>query len=151
MGLASLTRPQLIYPRLPGSDRPSVLRILAERVADSSQMEDAELLYRRLSEREELGSTGLGSGVAVPHCKMDDLDEVVVAIGLCPDGIDFGAEDGEPVRVLFLVVSPESAPAEHLQSLASISKWVKANEHVQRILELDDANSIYELLEQEDS
>ena len=87
----------------------------------------------------------------MPHCKLDGLDEVVVAIGLCPDGIDFGAEDGEPVRVFFLVVSPESAPAEHLQSLASISKWVKANQHVDRILELDDPDSIYELLEQGES
>ena len=58
-------------------------------------------------------------------------------------------EDGEPVDLLFLLVSPEDAPAEHLRSLSAISKWVKANQHVEKIRQLDDAESIYELLERE--
>lgn len=149
MRLANLTHPELIFPHLPGSDRPTVLRTLAEKLAELLPVADAEDLYRRLSEREELGSTGIGGGVAIPHCKMDGLSEVVVAIGLCEHPIDFGAEDEEPVDLLFLLVSPEDAPAEHLQSLSAISKWVKANRHVEKIRELDDAQSIYELLERE--
>jgi PTS system nitrogen regulatory IIA component len=74
---------------------------------------------------------------------------VVVAIGLCEQPVDFGAPDDEPVDLLFLLVSPEDAPAEHLQSLSAISKWVKANRHVEKIRQLDDAESIYELLERE--
>jgi PTS system nitrogen regulatory IIA component len=102
-----------------------------------------------LCEREDLSSTGIGSGVAIPHCKMNGLSEVVVAIGLCEHPVDFDAEDGEPVDLLFLLVSPEDAPAEHLRSLSAISKWVKANQHVEKIRQLDDAESIYELLERE--
>ncbi|MGB5881839.1 MAG: PTS sugar transporter subunit IIA, partial [Thermoanaerobaculia bacterium] len=97
----------------------------------------------------DLSSTGIGSGVAIPHCKMNGLSEVVVAIGLCEHPVDFDADDGEPVDLLFLLVSPEDAPAEHLRSLSAISKWVKANRNVEKIRQLDDAESIYELLERE--
>jgi PTS system nitrogen regulatory IIA component len=149
MRLANLTHPELIFPRLAGSDRPTVLRAFADRLAEISPTTDADELYRLLCEREDLSSTGIGSGVAIPHCKMNGLSEVVVAIGLCEHPVDYDAEDGEPVDLLFLLVSPEDAPAEHLQSLSAVSKWVKANRHVEKIRQLDDAVSIYELLERE--
>ncbi len=146
MRLTSLTRPDLVFADLPGADGPTVLRALAERMAERGVAPDADDLYRRLLEREKLGTTALGQGVAVPHCKLDGLREVVMAIGLCRRGIDFDAGELGPVRLLFLVISPEEAPAAHLQSLAAISKWVKADQHVERILELDDPRKIYEFL-----
>ncbi len=150
MRLSSLTRPDLIFADLPGADGPTVLRSLAERIAGRGLVPDADELYRRLVEREKLGSTALGRGVAVPHCKIDGLEDVVVAIGLCPRGIEFAPEDEEPVRLLFLVVAPSGSPAAHLHSLAAISKWVKADHHVERILELDEPQKIFELLQRED-
>ena len=89
-----------------------------------------------------------GQGVAVLHCKIDGLDKVIVAVGLFSKGIDFEATDDLPVRLLFLVISPTAAPAEHLQSLAAISRWVKADHHVDRILRERDPQAIYELLEE---
>ena len=97
-------------------------------------------------EREELGSTGIGSGVAIPHCKVERLEEVIVAIGILDEAIEFGASDGLPVRLLFLVLSPESSPAAHLKSLAAISRWVQADSHVERILEEPSRDFILELL-----
>lgn len=149
MRLSSLTRPDLIFLDLPGADGPTVLRAFAEAVVERRIVPDADRLYRLLMEREKLGSTALGDGVAVPHCKIGDLKKIVVAVGLFPKGIDFDAADGKPVRLLFLVVSPKAAPAEHLQSLAAISRWVKADHHVERILALDDPQAIYELLDRE--
>lgn len=146
MDLSSLTRPELIYPRIPGSDAPTVLRAFADRVAVEISGADADDLYRKLLEREQLGSTGIGSGVAIPHCKMKGLERAVLAVGICSRTIDFGAVDGEPVRLFFLVVSPQSSPAEHLQVLASISKWVKHDQHVERILRQSERDAIYELL-----
>ena len=113
-------------------------------------MPDAEVLYERLLEREDLGSTGIGGGVAIPHCKMKDLDEVIVAIGISRRGVDFEAEDHEAVRLLFLVVSPDDKPADHLQSLSAISKWVKNRQRVEEILEIEDPEAIYQLLKTED-
>ena len=149
MRLSSLTRPDLIFVDLPGADGPTVLRAFAERVVERGIVPDADRLYRLLLEREKLGTTALGQGVAVPHCKIEGLDEVVVALGLFGKGIEFEATDDIPVRLLFLVISPTAAPAEHLQSLAAISRWVKADHHIDRILELREPQAIFELLDKE--
>ncbi|HEX5718089.1 MAG TPA: PTS sugar transporter subunit IIA [Thermoanaerobaculia bacterium] len=146
--LASLTRPELIFPDLPGEDRDAVLRELAGRIAKAGVVRDPDDLFQKLWEREQLGSTGIGSGIAIPHCKLPGLSHGIVAIGLAPGGVDFGAADGQPVRLLFLVLSPSASPGEHLQVLATISRWVKAG-RAERILELREPTAVVELLEQE--
>lgn len=143
-----MSEPELIFPDLVGTDRPGILRVLAEGMARNGVISDTESLYRHLVEREELGSTAIGSGVAIPHCKMDNLKDVVVAVGLSREGVEFESEDGTPVRLFFLVVSPSDKPAAHLRSLAAISKWVKADRHVERLLELDEPDEIWELLQE---
>jgi PTS system nitrogen regulatory IIA component len=126
-----------------------VLRTLAHKVAAQGHVRDAQELFDRLLEREEVASTGVGGSVALPHCKMSGLDRVLLAIGLLEKGIDFAAVDGQPVRLFFLVVSPSNAPAAHLQCLAAISKWVRHQGHVPALLDLDDAQAIYDRLREE--
>jgi len=150
MNLGSLTDPQLIFPGLPGEDVEGVLRALAEQVAAQGAVDDSGELFTRLLEREQLGSTGIGSGVAIPHCKMKGLRKAVLAVGLKRRPVDFAAVDGQPVRLFFLVVSPNDAPAAHLQVLAAISKWVKADRHVERIAGLHDRQKIYEFLQNQE-
>ena len=149
MRLGSLTRPELIFPDLPAADRAGVLHALAERIAGRRAVPNAVDLYQKLLEREQLGSTGIGAGIAIPHCKLPKLKTGVAAIGLVPQGVDFGAVDGQPVRVFFLVVSPSESPAEHLQALAAISRWVKAGRHAERLLALHDPEAVYALLQEE--
>ena len=152
MRLASLTRPELIFPDLPGApagNRATVLRELAERIAGQGLVSDPEDLFHKLWEREQLGSTGIGSGIAIPHCKLPGLSHGVVAVGMVPGGVDFGAADGQPVRLLFLVLSPSASPAEHLQVLATISRWIRAPGNADRILELREPAAVARLLEQE--
>ena len=151
MRLGSLTRPELIFPDLPAADRPEVLRAFAERIAGLGLVKSGEELFQRLWEREQLGSTGIGVGVAIPHCKLQGLAHGIVAVGLAPGGVDFGAADGLPVKVLFLVVSPSGAPAEHLQILAAISRWVRAGHHAERLLALRQPGEVYDLLRDEGS
>jgi PTS system nitrogen regulatory IIA component len=151
MNLGSLTEPALIFPELPGTDASSVLLAFAERVAGLGYVGDAERLFEKLMEREKLGSTGIGSGVAIPHCKMHDLARAVVAVGASRRPVDFGAVDDQPVRLFFLVVSPHDTPAVHLQVLASISRWVKGDRHVQRLLEMHDRQEIYDFLSREET
>lgn len=148
--LSQLTRSDLVFPDLPGSDRATVLKGLADRIAPYVPGTAAEELYRKLVEREELGSTGIGAGVAIPHCKTKGLDRAVLAVAVVRDGIDFQAVDGRPVRLFFLLVSPQDTPAMHLQILASISRWVKNGRHVDRILGNPDREAILELLGEED-
>lgn len=150
MRLDSLTEPELIFPELDAATREEVLRDLAERLHEHQLIDSADELYGKLLEREQLGSTGVGSGVAIPHCKLRGLSQVVLAIGITRRGVEFGAVDTEPVRLFFLVVSPTEAPAVHLQVLAAISRWLKENSHVSRLLELRDRQAIYHLLEGEE-
>lgn len=149
MRLDSLTRPELIFPELDAVDREQVLRSLALRLEQSDVVPDATELYAKLLEREQLGSTGVGAGVAIPHCKLDELSKVVLAVGIARNGVSFGAVDTRPVRLFFLVVSPTDAPAVHLQVLAAISRWLKQDSHVSRLLDLRDPEAIYRLLKEE--
>lgn len=149
MRLDSLTRPELIFPALEASDRDEVLRELARHLREQAVVSDDRELFDRLLEREALGSTGIGAGVAIPHCKMKRLSRAVLAVGVSRRAIDFGAMDSEPVRLFFLVVSPTDEPAVHLQVLASLSRWIKADRHVARMLDLDDPDAMYRLLEEE--
>jgi len=146
MGLGSLTSPELILGELSGGDAMAVLREVAVSLGERGVVPDAEELYRKLWEREQLGSTGIGSEVAVPHCKVKGVGSVLVSVGLCPRGADFGSVDDRPVKVVFTVISPERAPAAHLQSLAAISKWVKREGHVERLLASPGPEAIYALL-----
>jgi PTS system nitrogen regulatory IIA component len=149
MRLGSLTRPDLVFPDLPATDRAQVLRAFAERIAGQGLVNDPEALFQRLWEREQLGSTAIGGGIAIPHCKVDHLKSGLVSIGRVEAGVDFGAADGQPVRLFFLVISPSQSPAEHLQILAAISRWIKVPGRIQALLEQPDATALYDYLQRE--
>ena len=141
--LEALTTPGLIFPDLEATDAAGVLRELATRLAERAPVRDPEALFQRLWEREQLGSTAIGGGVAIPHCKLDHLDRVLVAVAVARQGVDFGAADRTPVRLFFAVVSPSRAPADHLQSLAAISRWVKGGGDVEALVSSRDPDAIY--------
>src|ERR1700720_3297369 len=143
-----LPRPELIFSDLPATDRRGVLRELAERVAATGLVRDADVLFRALLEREQLGSTGIGHGVAIPHCKLQGLEQGILAVGIARPPVDFGAADGAPVAMFFLVLLPDDSPAEHLQTLARISRWVRADRHVETLLGLEDRGAIYDFLKE---
>ncbi|HXU45246.1 MAG TPA: PTS sugar transporter subunit IIA [Thermoanaerobaculia bacterium] len=145
MRLSSLTRPELIFPDLEAPDGRTVLETLAGKVAAAGAAPDADLLFLRLAEREALGSTGIGGGVAIPHCKLAGISRAILAIGIAPQGVDYGAVDHQPVRLFFLVVSPSQSPAEHLQVLAAISRWVRFEGRVGRLLAERDPQAVYDL------
>lgn len=149
--LEELTEPALVFPRLAGSSGTVVLREMADLLAQRGYVSDAAVLHDKLLEREGLGSTAIGRGVAIPHCKLAGLERVLLAVGVTQQPVEYGAVDGQPVRLFFLVVSPSTSPAEHLQCLAAISRWVKADRHVERILALDDAEQIYDFIREEGS
>jgi PTS system nitrogen regulatory IIA component len=115
-----------VFQGLPGHTREEVLEELAFRLAQGGAVREAGELVSRLIERERLGCTGLGGGVAIPHCKLRDLAEVVVAVASTERPVDFGASDGIPVTLIFLLASPAEAAALHLQALARISRLLRA-------------------------
>jgi PTS system nitrogen regulatory IIA component len=133
MNLRELVDLRLVFTDLDAASRDRALRSLADRLEREGAIPSADDLHARLLERERQGSTAIGKGVAIPHCKLARLDRVVVAVGVAANAVAIETPDGEPVRLFFLVVSPESSPAAHLQSLAAISKWLKGDGNLERI------------------
>jgi nitrogen PTS system EIIA component len=116
---------RLVFPDLAASTVEEALGELTAGLARAGLVKDPDDLARRLGERERLGSTGLGGGLAIPHCKTRELTDVLLAVGVSRKGIDFHAADGVPVTLIFLVVSPADAPGLHLQALARISRVIR--------------------------
>lgn len=107
-------------------------------------------IVKALMDREELGSTGIGSGVAVPHAKHDAITDLVCAFGRSKKGINFDALDGEPVYVVFLLLSSKSASGAHLEALAFISRLVRDDKYVRFLRDAKDVKDIRELLAEAD-
>jgi mannitol/fructose-specific phosphotransferase system IIA component (Ntr-type) len=123
--LQGLLDPRFVFTDLQGPGMEEVLGEMARRLAAAGAVRDAGELTRRLVVREQLGCTGLGGGVAIPHCKSGDVSDIILAVGLAPQGVDFHAPDGQPVRLIFLILSPAAQPAAHLQTLARISRLLR--------------------------
>jgi PTS system nitrogen regulatory IIA component len=117
--------PRLVFHRLPGTGRDEVLAEFAARLAAAGAIPDAADLVARLLKRERDGCTGVGRGIAIPHCRLDALEGEVVAFATTERPIAFGSPDGVPVDLIFLVASPTRAAAAHLQAVARVSRLLR--------------------------
>ena len=147
--LAEATRPDLVFPALAARDGRAALVEVAAGIAAALPGVSPAALAKGFAEREQLGSTALGGGLAVPHCKVPGLDRAYVAIALSPEGIEFGAADGRPVRVFFAVISPAEAPAAHLRLLAAISRWARTPGRLERLAASASASALLDTLDAE--
>lgn len=139
---AGLVDERRIFPDLAGSTLEEALSEMSNGLAGTGVVSDGADLARRLVERERMGSTGLGGGLAIPHCKLREIADVVLAVGVSQRGIDFGAADGLPVRLVFLVLSPADAPALHLQALARISRVIRLPGVAERLAKAETTGEI---------
>jgi PTS system nitrogen regulatory IIA component len=129
----------------PVKDKNDALSNAAELLAEAYGLQ-AHAILDGLEEREKLGSTGFGRGVAIPHCRSDQVNRPTVAVLRCDHAVDFGAADAIPVTLLFALVSPEKAGATHLHALAAISRLMRDEAIVQSLLEAPDAEAMFALL-----
>jgi PTS system nitrogen regulatory IIA component len=125
---------------LSGTDSRAVLEELAAALARAVPGGSAAALARELREREALGPTALGGGVAVPHCRVRGLARLTVVIGRHAEGVEFGAPDGVPVRLFVAVAAPAASPAEHLRLLARLARLLRDRSRVTRLLEAEPAD-----------
>jgi PTS system nitrogen regulatory IIA component len=125
--LRPLLDERLVIPRLEARDREGVLRELASSLLAGHPSELGAGLVEKLLERESKGTTGVGRGVAVPHCRMPGLGSPVIALGLSKDGVAFDAADGKLSHVFFCLVSPEENPGAGLRILAGIAGLVSGS------------------------
>lgn len=118
----------------------------AGRLADN----DTESVIRAILSREELGSTGIGQGVAVPHTRHPTLQKLIGTVALSPRGVDFAALDGEPVDIFFLLVSPQNQPGDHLRALENISRHLKDERFVNFLRQARTRENVIDVLEEAD-
>ena len=117
MKIHKLINPENVYLDLGASDVKSALAAVSDVFAPVLDLEP-ERVVEALVEREELGSTSVGEGFAIPHCKTQGLDQIGIALARFTDGIDFGGTGHDPVSFVFVVLSPPDQPAAHLQVLS---------------------------------
>jgi len=125
MRLADILPEALVIPALHGGSKDAVLRELAEALAEAHPEIDAQRLVEVLWERERLGSTALGDGIAIPHGKLPGLQQVLAVFGRHAGGVDFDSLDGQPSHIFFLLVAPDNSVGQHLKALARVSRLLK--------------------------
>jgi PTS system nitrogen regulatory IIA component len=151
MKIAEFLSQQAVLSELAARAKQDALRELASALVRSAPSVKPEKMLEVLNEREKLGSTGIGEGVAIPHGKLAGLPKLVAAFGISRAGLDFEAIDGKPSRLFFALVAPENSAGIHLKALARISRLFKNAGFRGAILEAKDAEQIYQLILQEDS
>lgn len=126
--------------------------VLEELVAPVSQISGIshDHLVRVLMDRERLGSTGIGSGIGIPHGKLKDLESLILGFGLSKKGVDFESMDGSPTHIFFLLVTPENSTGVHLKLLARISKILKNETFREKLLKANDSDEIYSIIMEEE-
>ncbi len=123
--IKELLQNDLILDELRAPDKMGVIREFAAHLERAGKVADAEELVRVLVERESLGSTGIGDGIAIPHGKLRNIRDIIVSFGRSRQGVDFQSRDCKPAHLFFLLITPVDMPGEHLKTLARISRILK--------------------------
>jgi len=144
MDINSILSPGRTLCKIEGVSKKRALEILANTIAEDLPEIDADDLFRRLVARERLGSTGIGHGIAIPHCRVSNCTETLGALISLKDPIDFDAIDNEPVDLLFAMLVPEDADSEHLQTLASLASLLNKPEYCSRLRQTDSDSALYQ-------
>lgn len=150
MKISELINDRLIIPNFTGKSKKQVLEELAKHLALNKKNIDPDELLRVLIEREKLGSTGIGDGVAIPHGKLNGLENIILVFGKSNEGVDFESIDGRPVNLIFLLVAPSNSAGVHLKALARLSRLLKDKNFRQELLDASDAQSLYNIIANED-
>jgi PTS system nitrogen regulatory IIA component len=145
MLLTDLVAPDAIIPALNVSNKKQILQELAAKAAALSTQSERAIL-EALQQRERLGSTGVGNGIAIPHGKLPNLNKLFGLFVRLEQPIDFDALDGQPVDLIFLLLAPESAGADHLKALARVARLLRNGEITRKLRESRDAEALYAVL-----
>ena len=146
MILTQILQPTCVKVPLDGEDKQAVITELVDLLDTNGLLLDRDVVLEAVLMREKTRSTGIGSGIAIPHGKCKATKELVMGIGIAPEPIDFASIDGKPVTIIILLVSPANQTGPHIQALARISGLMLDEEFKQRLEKATSADEVYELL-----
>ncbi len=146
MNISDNLAKDLVIYELESSDKGGVLKEMVSTLNASGLEVDVEKALKVLNDREKLGTTGIGDGIAIPHGKLEGLEEIVVIVGRSGEGVDFEALDMQPCKIFFMVLAPEQGAGAHLKVLAQISRQLKDSAYRQAFIETGDKQELLNLL-----
>ena len=153
MNFADFVSREAIRADLAASDKEGVIREMVQAMLDAGNVEadEQESIVKAILKREELGSTGIGRGVAVPHTKHPSVDRLVGSVAISSEGVNFDSLDGEQVQLLFLLISPPDRPGDHLRALENISRQLRDDTFCRFLKQAKNAVEIWQLLDEADN
>jgi mannitol/fructose-specific phosphotransferase system IIA component (Ntr-type) len=153
MKFADFVCTEAVQSQLVADDKESVIRELVGALVKAGKIleDESEAIVKAIMKREELGSTGIGRGVAVPHTKHPSVERLVGTVGISPDGVDFDSLDGDKVQLLFLLVSPPDRPGDHLRALENISRQLRDDMFCKFLKQSKTSEDICQLLAEADN
>lgn len=153
MKFADFVSREAIRADLKADDKESVIREMTQALLDAGKIPPGELesITRAIMKREELGSTGIGRGVAVPHTKHPSVSQLLGTVAVSQAGVDFDSLDGEKVQLFFLLISPPDRPGEHLRALENISRQLRNDSFCKFLKQAKSAEDIWQLLVEADN
>ena len=150
MKITDMLKREFVVEQLKAGNKRDALAELAGVFALGRIKVDSEAMLQVLLERERLGSTGIGDGIAIPHGKLSGLEEMVVSFGRSREGIAFEAMDGKPVHLFFLLMAPENSAGQHLKALAKISRMLKDANFRKSLLEAKMHEDLFRIIAEKD-
>jgi PTS system nitrogen regulatory IIA component len=151
MKITEILSPEMVIADLKGTTKPDILNELAKQITAKFKEIPHRELTAVLAERERLGSTAIGDGIAIPHGKLREVKKIMGAFGRHRVGVDFDSLDGNPSHLFFVLVAPEDSASLHLKALARVSRLLRDNAFRERLLVARDEVEIFRLIKEEDA
>ena len=145
MNIADIISKDAVLDNVQASNKRELIQILSKKIASTSKL-DERVIFDAVWERENLGSTGYGDGVAFPHARIEGLEKVSAMFARLDEAVDFDSLDGKPVDLVFLLISPENSGADHLTALASLSRILKTEGVCEKLRKAHSVDEIYTIL-----
>jgi PTS system nitrogen regulatory IIA component len=145
MEIADLLSPEAVVSHIKVGSKKQLLQELARHAAELTKLSERRI-YDTLAEREKLGSTGMGQGIAIPHGRLQGIEKMTGLFARLDHPVDFGAADDQPVDLVFLLLAPEGAGADHLKALARVSRLLRNQSVCEKLRAASQAAALYALL-----
>jgi len=145
MNISDLLAPDSVIPALKVQSKKLLLQELAARAALQTRLPEKRI-FETLIERERLGTTGVGQGIAIPHGRMAEVTRITGVFARLEGGLDYEAVDGQPVDLVFMLLAPENAGADHLKALARVSRLLRNQQTCEKLRTANTAEAIYAIL-----
>ncbi|HOD83403.1 MAG: PTS system fructose-specific EIIABC component [Planctomycetes bacterium ADurb.Bin126] len=150
MLLTDMLKLEQIKVPLAATDKQGAIQELVDLLAGQGRLLDRDKAYQAVLEREQTRTTGIGEGVAIPHGKTPAVDDLVIALGKAPDGVDFESIDGKPVTLILLLLSPSDRTGLHIQALARISRLISLDAFRKKMASAQTAEEIFQVIQQQE-